>query len=81
MSTPSPSRITSRLQVEIPGFALLVIGLAWVAVYALVEQDRRHTRAKAEEQGANLARVLEEHTIGTLRHVDQLTLPESRAQA
>jgi len=80
MSTPSPSRITSRLQVEIPGFALLVIGLAWVAVYALVEQDRRHTRAKAEEQGAN-ARVLEEHTIGTLRHVDQLTLPESRAQA
>ncbi len=55
-------------------FALVMLVLTWSAVVASIGQDRRESLNSAFVANANLARAFEEHSVRTLKSVDQAVL-------
>ena len=52
--------------------AALLVGLAWIHVYGLVEDSRARELVSAERDLSNLTRVSQEHASRTLRGADQV---------
>lgn len=52
-------------------FALVLVSLMWASVWFQIESDHQQTTRQTFRDSANLARVFEEHTIRTLKNVDQ----------
>ncbi len=65
---------TSGLVVAVVLFCLLIVASMWIGVQYVTARERAHRIAETMRESANLARVLEEHTIRTLAYVDELTL-------
>ena len=57
--------------IVVPPALALVIG-AWVFVFALINHDREQTIAHQKSENSNLSLAFEQHTIRTLKSVDQL---------
>jgi len=55
-------------------FCLALIGIVWAVTFERVSFERDDTIAAAAKQNANLAIAFEEHTIRTLKSVDQAVL-------
>jgi len=67
--------------VGVVGIAGLLIGLLWLAVEALIRQERDNALDDAKRNNANLVRAFEQHTVRTLDHIDDLlVLISKRAQ-
>src|ERR1035437_1775886 len=64
----------SRANVAIVLSCLALIGIAWVWTLDRVTFERAETVANAIRQNKNLALAFEEHTIRTLKGVDQAVL-------
>jgi signal transduction histidine kinase len=74
-SNDQPARpATSGLVIAVVLFCLLVIASLWVAVEYVTRNERENRLREVKQENANLARVLEEHTIRTLAYVDELAL-------
>ena len=58
----------------IAAFALIVIAALWAGVVTITAHDWQFASAEAMKANANLARALEEHTVRTLKSVDQISL-------
>ncbi|GAP38074.1 ATP-binding protein [Piscinibacter sakaiensis] len=67
---PGASAVARRLSGWIALAVCLLAGL-WLAVVALVEQDRQNTRRQALQSLANLSRAFAEHTTKSLEGADQ----------
>ncbi|MDD5296498.1 MAG: ATP-binding protein [Rhodocyclaceae bacterium] len=63
-----------NLSWAIVGFAAFVIAVLWGAVVYKADLERRLAVEMAYRDNANLARAFEEHTIRTLKSVDQAVL-------
>ena len=63
---------TNRLQVAVAGFCLALVVIIWVATVQRIAHE--HTQALREEtrELSNLAIAYEEHTLRTLRDIDQV---------
>lgn len=68
-----------RLSAIILLFSLLVLAVAWGAVYAELRLQREDALRDEARQNTNLARVLQEQTVRVLAAVDQSTLRLSEA--
>jgi two-component system, NarL family, sensor histidine kinase BarA len=68
---PSTSR---GLVWTIASFALFMIAVLWGAIIYKIEVERALEVSAIERQNSNLARAFEEHTIRTLKSVDQAVL-------
>jgi len=60
--------------VGVIGIAGLLIGLLWLAVEALIRQERDAALNDAKRNNANLVRAFEEHTVRTLDDIDELLI-------
>jgi signal transduction histidine kinase len=65
---------TSGLAIAVVLFFLLIVASLWVGVQYVTARERAHRIAEVKRENANIARVLEEHTIRTLAYVDELAL-------
>src|ERR1700676_4184183 len=63
-----------RANLAIALFCVVLIGIAWTARLDRVEVERSQTVADAMRQNANLAIAFEEHTVRTLKGIDQALL-------
>jgi hypothetical protein len=63
-----------RANLAIALFSVAVIGIAWASRLDRVEVERSQTVADAMRQNANLAIAFEEHTVRTLKGIDQALL-------
>lgn len=63
-----------RANLAILLFCVAVIGLAWASRFDRVAVERSQTVADATRQNANLAIAFEEHTVRTLKGIDQTLL-------
>ena len=54
--------------------AIVVVGVVWTTVLDRIEFERSETVADAVKQNANLAIAFEEHTVRTLKGIDQTLL-------
>ncbi|GBG02870.1 hypothetical protein AZSI13_21970 [Azospira sp. I13] len=70
-STPTTSRQGLRL---VWAFALAVLLLNWFAVFFKIDSEERLEVAAVNQNNLNLARALEEHTLRTLKSVDQAVM-------
>ena len=52
---------------------LLLMGL-WIGLFYKIESERQMEIANAEKETANLARAFEEHTLRTIKSMDQTAL-------
>ena len=59
------------LTVGIVCFALAVVAGLWASVEILIAHERKAKIEHVMQQNANLARAFEEHTIQTLRYIDE----------
>ena len=59
------------LTVGIVCFALAVVAGLWASVEVLIAHERKAKIEHVMQQNANLARAFEEHTIQTLRYIDE----------
>ncbi|QEL64833.1 hypothetical protein OTERR_13570 [Oryzomicrobium terrae] len=66
-STPASSRITRRIW----GFALLLLGMLWFAIGYKIHLEEKQEIDDTNRSNVNLVRSLEEHTLRTLKSVDQ----------
>jgi diguanylate cyclase (GGDEF)-like protein/PAS domain S-box-containing protein len=55
-------------------FAIVVVGVVWATVLGRIEFERSRTVSDATKQNANLATSFEEHTVRTLKGIDQTLL-------
>ncbi len=77
-----PARSTDRLPQPAPSglviaivvFCLLLVASMWIAVEVVTARERAARIVEVKRENANLARVLEEHTVRTLTYVDELLL-------
>src|ERR1700676_3125868 len=69
-------RLTSspRANFAIALFCVVVVGIAWASRLDRVEVERSQTMAEVMKQNANLAIAFEEHTVRTLKGIDQALL-------
>lgn len=75
LSRDQPSQpATSGLVIAVVSFGVLIVLSMWVGVHYVTAREREHRITEARQENANLARVLEEHTIRTLAYIDELTL-------
>ena len=64
----------SRANFAIALFCIVVVGIAWVSRLDRVEVEQSQTVAEVMKQNANLAIAFEEHTVRTLKGIDQALL-------
>jgi len=64
----------SGLVIAVALFSVTVIVSMWVAVEYVTRHERESRILEVKLENANLARVLEEHTVRTLAYVDELAL-------
>jgi diguanylate cyclase (GGDEF)-like protein/PAS domain S-box-containing protein len=62
---------SSRANVAIALFCVVVVVIAWASRLDRIEVERSQTVADAIRQNANLAIAFEEHTVRTLKGIDQ----------
>ena len=55
-------------------FALILVGLVWTTVGLQVRSEKEQVLRDAYRDSANLVRVFEEHTVRTMKNVDQAVL-------
>jgi len=55
-------------------FALLLVGLVWTTVGLQIRSEKAQVLRDAYRDSANLVRVFEEHTVRTMKNVDQAVL-------
>ncbi len=58
----------------IVAFTALVVGIGWAMAIVYLRDERQREIAHVMQANANLARAFEEHTIRTIKQVDQLVL-------
>jgi len=63
-----------RANFAIALFCIVVVGIAWASRLDRTEVERSQTVAKVMKQNANLAIAFEEHTVRTLKGIDQALL-------
>jgi len=69
------SQAVSRSPTGVIGFfALLLITVVWGGIFAQIEGDRAQTIDNVRRDNANLTRAFAEHTVRTLKSVDQAVL-------
>ena len=65
---------SSRGNFAIALFCIVVVGIVWATALDRIEIERSQTVAEVMKQNANLAIAFEEHTVRTLKGVDQTLL-------
>ncbi len=55
-------------------FALVLVSMVWGGMFARIEDDRAQTIDNVRRDNANLTRAFTEHTVRTLKSVDQAVL-------
>jgi diguanylate cyclase (GGDEF)-like protein/PAS domain S-box-containing protein len=65
---------SSRVNFAIAPFCIVVVGIVWATALDRIEFERSQTVADVMKQNANLAIAFEEHTVRTLKGVDQMLL-------
>jgi PAS domain S-box-containing protein len=73
-STRSPSQKGFSSYLVIWGFAGLLLISSWSAIFYKINVERQLEVSQVYRNNANLARVFEEHTIRTIKNVDQTIL-------
>ena len=63
-----------RANLAIALFCVVVVGIAWASRLDRVEVERSQTVTEVMKQNANLAIAFEEHTVRTLKGIDQALL-------
>ena len=63
-----------RANLAIASFCVVVVVIGWVSRLDRIEVERSQTVADAVRQNANLAVAFEEHTVRTLKSIDQALL-------
>ncbi|MEO8304283.1 MAG: PAS domain S-box protein, partial [Betaproteobacteria bacterium] len=71
MKAPTPL-LGRQLHAAIAAVAFLLIGALWLVTVYLVDTDLADETRAAYKANANLARAFEEHTVRTLRSIDQI---------
>lgn len=69
-----PHAPLNTLQTAVCGFALLLLVLIWSATVRIIETEREQSIGSAMQSNANVARLLEEHTLRTLQYADEIAL-------
>ena len=64
----------SRMYRGIVAFTVLMIGIGWAMTILYLRDERQREIAQVMQSNANLARAFEEHTIRTIKQIDQLVL-------
>ncbi len=64
----------SKVSEGIAAFTVLVIAIGWAVTLLYLRDSREHEMAQVMRSNANLARAFEEHTIRTIKQIDQLVL-------
>lgn len=70
-SQPRQPRKISSSYLVIWGFAVILLGVSWAAIFYKIHDEREVELASVYRNDANLVRVFEEHTIRTIQSIDQ----------
>ncbi|WP_334159004.1 sensor histidine kinase [Oryzomicrobium sp.] len=74
LAAPTARQNRTRIPRLIWGFAILLLVLLWTAILYKVTSEKQLEIADINQTNINLARSLEEHTLRTLKSVDQAVL-------
>lgn len=55
-------------------FGLVLLGAIWIGLYYKIQSERRQEMDGVKKETANYARTFEEHTVRTLRGLDEIAL-------
>ena len=71
-AAPAPALRGWTVEAMTGALLLIILGFMWSGIVTIDRRNHEHATKQAYRMTSNLARALEEHTVRTLRSVDQL---------